>query len=124
MFAVLADHSLKIKIGQYIAVEYYSWLPNEIFGEFVGARGSHWLRLDGVLQLHAIIGTVAEQLFDLVWLIRKRERDVGNAGASQCVDLIKQKRAIADGYNRLRCVNGERTQPCAFSPSQNQCLHD
>ena len=66
-------------------------------------------------KLHAVVGAVAEQLFDLVGLIGERKRDVGDAGATQRVDLIKQKRPIANWHDRLRGVDSQRAAAaCLF----------
>src|SRR2546423_13022485 len=106
MFAVLAYDSFKIKIRQYVTVEYHGGFAYQIFGKFVGAGGAHWLRLDFVLELHAIIGAIAEKLFDLVWLIRKRKRDVCNCRGSGRIGLIKQKKTISNWHNWFWGVNG------------------
>src|SRR6266576_5634975 len=105
MFAVLAYDSFKIKIRQDVAVEYHRRFANQIFGKLVCAGGAHGLRLDGVLELHAMIRAIAEKLFDLVGLIREGKSDVCNAGASERIDLIKQERSIANRHNRFGCVN-------------------
>jgi hypothetical protein len=123
-FLVLPDDGFQIEVGQNVAVENYGGLANQLFGKFIRARGAHRLLLDHVFQLHAKVRTIAELLFDLLRLIRKRKRDVGHAGAAQRVDLIEEKRPVADGDDRFGCVNGERTQPCALSTCQYQCLHD
>src|SRR6266576_1270154 len=115
MLSMFANDRFEIEVRQDVAIEYDRRFANEILRKLVSARRAHRLRLNGVSQIHAVISAVAEQLFDLVWLIRKRERDVGNARASQRVDLIKEKRPIADWHNRFRRIDGQGPQPRALS---------
>ena len=105
MLTVFANNCLEIEISQDVAVEYHRRLADQVFREFISARSSHWLRLDCVFQLNAMLRAVAEKLFDLVRLIRKRKGDVCDAGAAQSVDLIEQERSIANWHNRFRCVD-------------------
>src|SRR5205085_8977623 len=122
-FFVLFDDSFKIEIGQDVPVEDDRALADQLFGKLVRAGRAHRLRLGRVLDLHAVLRTVAQELFDLDRLIRKRERDVSDTGAAQRVYLIKQKRPVADRHNRLRRIDRERAQARALAASENQCLH-
>src|SRR6266536_1863323 len=115
---------VEVEIGQDIAVENHRRLANQILGKLIGAGSAHWLRFDRIFQFHAELRAVAELLFNLFGLIRKRKRDVDDAGAPQGVNLIEQKRSIANWNNRLWGVDGQRTQPCALTTSEYQCLHD
>ena len=121
---VLANDGFQIKIGQNVPVEDHRGLANQLFRKLVCARSAHRLRLDHVFQLYADVRSIAELLLNLLRLIRKGKRDIGDPGAAQRVDLIEQERSIANRHDRFRRVNGQRAQPCAFSSSQNQCLHD
>ncbi len=103
---MFAYDCFEIEIGENVAVEDDSRLANQIFGKLVSAGRSHRLGLDGVFELHTEIRAVAEQLLDLVGLIRERECDIRDAGAAQRVDLIKQKRSITNRNDWLRRVNG------------------
>src|SRR5438552_2449302 len=69
--------------------------------------------------IHAEIRSIPELLFNFFRLIRKRKRDVGNARATQRVELVKQKRFVTNWDDRFWGVNGQWTQPCAFSTSQD-----
>jgi hypothetical protein len=120
---MLADDGFEIEVGEDVAVEDDCWFANQLFGELVSARRAHRLRLNRVLDLHAMLRAIADELFDLVRLVGERERDVGDTGVAQRVDLVEQKRAIADGDDGLGRVNRERAEPCAFAACENECLH-
>src|SRR5207244_333439 len=110
---VVANNGLQIQVSEDIAVEDNGGFANQILGKFVCSGSAHRLRLDRVLKLHPKLGTVAELLFDLLRLIRKRERDVGDTGAAESIDLIKQKRTIADRNDRFRRVARQGRKPWA-----------
>src|SRR5260370_489989 len=80
---VLAYNGLQIQVSEDIAVEDNGGLANQVLSELVGTGSAHRLRLDRVFQLDAKVGTIAELLFDFLRLIRKRERDVGDARATE-----------------------------------------
>ena len=90
---VLADNCFQIQVRQNIAVEDYRRFANQVFRKLISTGSTHGLGLDGVAQLDAVVRSIAEQLLDLVGLVGKRKRDVGDAGATQSVDLIKEKRS-------------------------------
>ncbi len=86
---VLADDGAEVEVGDDVAVEDDGRLADEVFGELVGAGRAQRLRLDHVVDLDAEVRAVAELLLDLVRLVGERERDVGDAGATQRVELVE-----------------------------------
>src|SRR5438067_179589 len=87
------------------ASPFSSSLANQIFSKLVSTGSSHRLRFDRVLQFHAEVRSIAHDLLNLLGLIRERQSDVRNARALERVNLVKQKRAIANGDDRFRCVD-------------------
>src|SRR5260370_25684133 len=101
---VFTNDGLQIQVSQDIAIENNGRFANQFLRELVRSGGAHRLQLDHVFKLYTKFGTVAELLFNLLRLVRKRERNVGGAGAAEGIDLIKQERRIAAGYNGLSSV--------------------
>src|SRR5262249_43032589 len=64
-----------------------------------------------------------EDVSDFGGLIRQRERDVIDSGSFENVNLIKKKRTVDDGYNRLRSMNCQRAQASPFTACEDQSLH-
>src|SRR5882724_6019773 len=119
VLGVFANYCLEIEISKYVPVKYDRRFANKILGKLVSSGRTHRLRLNSVFEVYAIIKTIAKQLFDLVWLIGKRERDVGYPRTSERVNLVKQKRPIANWHDRLGSIDGQGPQPRAFTAGKN-----
>src|SRR6185295_17169916 len=120
---VLTNNGLQVKVGENVAIQNYGALANQFFRILVSSCRSHWLRLNRVAQVDSEVGSIAQQLFNLIRLVGKRKRDVGDSRPSQRVDLIKEKRTVTDRTDRFGSVDGQRSKTGAFTASQNQCLH-
>ena len=71
------------------------------------------------------VRAVAEDLLDAPRLVVEAEDDlVDLRHLLQQVDLIVQERPVEDRNDRLRGVDGQRPQPRALPPGQEDRLHD
>ena len=81
-------------------------------------------RLDHVPQCQPRVAAVAENFLDAARLIVQAEDHFIDFGYFlYLVELKLQERAIEDRHDRLRRVNGERTEPRALAACEQNRLH-
>ena len=122
--AMKIDEAAQIDLRQHVAVEHDERIAHPLRGVADGARRAERCRLDDVPKLDAGVASVAEHLFDAVRLIVEAENHlVDLRHLLDEIELIVEKRPVEDRNDRLRCVNGEGTEPRALAPDEKKRFH-
>ncbi len=67
--------------------------------------------------------SVAQEVSDLVGLVRERQGDIVDLGMLEQIKLIKQEGAIDYRDDRFGGVNRQRSQASSLAAGKNQGLH-
>ena len=82
-------------------------------------------RLHGVLDAHAQVGSVAEQLTELLLVLRGRDdQDLADAGHHQRGERVVDHRLVVHRHDLLADAASDRVEPCSRSAGQNDPSHD
>src|SRR6185295_9904714 len=109
---------------QHVAIEHDDRLIQRLAGVADRAGGAERRRLDHVADRQSAVAAVAENFLDPSRLVVEAEDDlVDFRDVLQQIELIVEERPIEDGHDGLGCVNGERTEPRALAPREQNRLH-
>ena len=123
--AVQRQHGAQVDLGQHVAVEDDDRFGQRVAGVADRAAGAERHRLDDVAQLEPEALAVAEDLLDPARLVVEAEDDlVDFRHLAQQIDLVVEERPIEDRHDRFRRVDGQRPEPRALAPGEQDGLHD
>ena len=122
--AVQRDDGRQVDLGQHVAVEDHDRVAQRFARVADGAGRAERRRLDDVADAHARVAAVAEDLLDAARLVVEAEDDlVDLRDLLEQVELVVEKRPVEDRDDRLGRVDGQRTQPRALAPGEQDRLH-
>ena len=122
--AMEPEHRTKIDLRQHVAVEDHHRLGQGIPGIADRAARPQRHRLDDVAELDAEAIAVAENLLDAPRLvIQAQDHLVDLRNLTQEVDLVIEKGPVEDRHDRLRRVDGQRSQAGALTAGKQDGLH-
>ena len=119
------EHRGQVHLGEHVAVEHDDRVGHARRRELHRASGAERRRLDDVADLDAERRAVAEDVFDAARLVVQAQDDLVDLGnLPDEIDLVVEEGPIEDRHDRLRRMQGQRPQPCAFSAGKKNGFHD
>ena len=121
--AVELDEARQVDVTEGVAGDDERRLLEPAARETNRAGRAEWSLLDGVLDLDAEAGAVAEVAADRLRQERDRDDDLLEAVVAQELDDVLHARLADDRHHRLRLVRGQRPQTRALASRHDHGLH-
>ena len=115
-------HGREVGVGEDVAVEDEDRPAREVGGVADAAPGAERLLLHDVAQGDPQVAGVTEGLAHVVHPVRARQDDVADPVLAEQRDLVGEEGAIEERHHRLGPGEGERPEPRALSPGQDDRL--
>ena len=120
---VVLNDFAQVGIRENIAVHRHCCIVDQMFPSFQGSSRASGEILVRVTHGHAVVHAVAEDVFDLPWLIGEAQDDLRNFGALYSINLEEEKRDISQRHYGFGRVERQRTQSRALSSREYECLN-